>query len=365
MANIVAYAIAVIAVLAAAVLYRLETFEAAAYPEHELTRVGAPALVAAKRNDRLLRGSEKIGEGKLVGPEDIAYDPKTGVIYTGGEDGWISRVSVTESVVEKWVNTGGRPLGIVHGVHGEVIVADAYKGLLNISRNGEMEVLSDEAEGLKFKLTDAVDIGPDGTLYFTDASYKYSVHHAFFDLMEGTPHGRLLSYHPSTKQTTLLLKDLYFANGVAVSADQTFLIVCETPMARCKKYFIQGPRAGSVEMFVENLPGLPDNIRYDGHGLYWIALATDSSFLKMVQPYPWIRKLIGMLDKYVGRPSMEKNGGTIAVDLEGKAIAHYYDEELSYVTSCNKIAHHLYCGSLISPYITRLDLTRYPATSSS
>lgn len=42
----------------------------------------------------------------------------------------------------------------------------------------------------------------------------------------------------------------------------------------CKKYYIEGPKAGSVEMFVENLPGIPDNIRYDGHGLYWIALST-------------------------------------------------------------------------------------------
>lgn len=92
-------------------------------------------------------------------------------------------------------------------------------------------MLTDEAEGLKFKLTDAVDIGPDGTLYFTDASSKYSIEHAFLDMMDGRPHGRFLSYDPSTKQTTVLLKDLYFANGVALSHDQTFVIVCETAMS--------------------------------------------------------------------------------------------------------------------------------------
>lgn len=104
------------------------------------------------------------------------------------------------------------------------------QGLLNISRDGAIELLTDEAEGLKFKLTDAVDIGPDGTLYFTDASYKHTVDHAFFDLIEGKPHGRFLSYDPSTKQTKVLVKDLYFANGVAVSADKTFVIFCETAM---------------------------------------------------------------------------------------------------------------------------------------
>ncbi|KAG6387677.1 hypothetical protein SASPL_152869 [Salvia splendens] len=121
------YAVAAVAVLAAALLYSFATFDPAVFPEHEL------ALVAPKQNDRMLSGSERIGEGELVSPEDIAYDPQTGLIYTGGEDGWISKVafkdSAAQSVVEKWVNTGGRPLGIAHGLHGEVIVADAFKCL--------------------------------------------------------------------------------------------------------------------------------------------------------------------------------------------------------------------------------------------
>ncbi|KAI3722894.1 hypothetical protein L2E82_34073 [Cichorium intybus] len=72
-------------------------------------------------------GSEKIGEGQLLAPEDILYDPKLGVIYTGCVDGWIKRVTVNESVVEDWVNTGGRPLGLALGNSGEVYVADGFK----------------------------------------------------------------------------------------------------------------------------------------------------------------------------------------------------------------------------------------------
>ncbi|KAG6385843.1 hypothetical protein SASPL_154724 [Salvia splendens] len=105
-----------------------------------------------------------------------------------------------------------------------------YYGLLNISKDGAIQVLTDEAEGLKFKLTDAVDIGANDKLYFTDASYKYGVDQAFLELMVGRPHGRFLSYDPSTKKTSVLLKDLYSANGVTLSADHTFVIVCETVM---------------------------------------------------------------------------------------------------------------------------------------
>ncbi|KAI3798797.1 hypothetical protein L1987_34076 [Smallanthus sonchifolius] len=78
-------------------------------------------------NPRVLHGSEKIGEGQLLGPEDIMYDPKLGVIYTSCGDGWIKRVTVNESAVEDWVNTGGRPLGLALGYSGEVYVADAFK----------------------------------------------------------------------------------------------------------------------------------------------------------------------------------------------------------------------------------------------
>lgn len=99
---------------------------------------------------------------------------------------------------------------------------------MNISNDGLIELLTDEAEGLKFKLTDAVDIGRDGTLYFTDASYKYGLHEHIWDILEGRPYGRFLSYNPSTKETRVLVRDLYFANGVAVSPDQSFVIFCET-----------------------------------------------------------------------------------------------------------------------------------------
>ena len=31
---------------------------------------------------------------------------------------------------------------------------------------------------------------------------------------------------------------------------------------------------GKLEKFIDDLPGMPDNIHHDGKGHYWIALAT-------------------------------------------------------------------------------------------
>jgi len=72
-------------------------------------------------------GSENVAVGQVLGPEDFLYDAALGVVYTGCEDGWIKRITVNESVVEDWVNTGGRPLGLAFDGNGDLVVADAYK----------------------------------------------------------------------------------------------------------------------------------------------------------------------------------------------------------------------------------------------
>ncbi|XP_004509421.1 protein STRICTOSIDINE SYNTHASE-LIKE 5-like isoform X2 [Cicer arietinum] len=309
-------------------------------------------------------GSETLAKGKVAGPEDLLYDATLGVVYTGCEDGWIKRVtlneSVDDSVVENWVNTGGRPLGLAFYGNGDLIVADADLGLLRITREKEIEVLVNEIEGLKFKLTDGVDVANDGTIYFTDASYKYSVKDSILDILEGNPNGRFLSYNPTTKKTTLLLTHLYFPNGVAVSPDQQFVVFCETVLMNCKKYYIKGQKRGSIEKFCD-LPGMPDNIHYDGHGLFWIGIATGiTPEMDLMLRYPIIRKTLAIVTKKVPSLNLSKKGGVITVDLEGKPITHYYDPKLS-LTIGIKIGNHIYCGSILYPYLIRLNIEQYPA----
>ncbi|KAL8134156.1 protein STRICTOSIDINE SYNTHASE-LIKE 5-like [Apium graveolens] len=343
--------------------YQLDSFDVAPLPMHELTRY---PIIAPLLNGQMLHGADKIAVGKMVGPEDFLYDSGSGLLYTGCLDGWIKRVTVNDSaddsVVEDWVNTGGRPLGLVKGLHGEIVVADAVKGLLKVSEDGVIELLTDSAEGQQFKITDGVDVAEDGIIYFTDASYKYSLHEFGLDILEGRPYGRLLSYNPSTRQTKVLVRDLYFANGVAVSPDQKFVVFCETPMRRCKKYNIEDEITST---FVDSLPGFPDNIRYDGEGHFWIGLGSEFTNLwHYVQTYPLLRKVAGIITKYRGLPPILKSGGAILVDLQGKAIEHYYDPSLVFITGAIKLRDHLYAGSIVYPYIIRLNVTRFPATSS-
>ncbi|KFK34387.1 hypothetical protein AALP_AA5G138500 [Arabis alpina] len=352
----------IIPLLISIVLYRLDTFDPAQIPSeaYDPPTTSNPPLY----NDRFLTGAEFIGVGHLDKPEDIIYHPDSGLIYTGCVDGWVKRVSLhesaNESVVEDWVNTGGRPLGIAFGLDGEVIVADADKGLLSISSDGKnIELLSDEAEGVKFKITDAVAVADNGVMYFTDASSKYNLLDFSFDVLEGKPHGRLLSYDPATRTTRVLLKDLYFANGVSMSPDQTHLIFCETLMRRCNKYNIREER---VEPFIQGLSGYPDNIRYDEDGHYWIAMPSAVTKLwKLSMKHPFLRKITAIAAKYGIEPMFMENSGVLQVDLEGNPIALYHEQSLSHLSTGLKIGKYLYCGSLLHSHIMRLDLLKYPA----
>lgn len=70
-----------------------------------------------------------------------------------------------------------------------------------------------------------------------------------------------------------MLDGLYFANGVAVSPDQSFVLVAEMVRYRVRRYWLDGLERGTVDTFVENLPGFPDNIRSNGKGTFWIGLS--------------------------------------------------------------------------------------------
>ncbi|KAK6232098.1 hypothetical protein SCA6_002171 [Theobroma cacao] len=83
--------------------------------------------------------------------------------------------------------------------------------------------------------------------------------------------GRLLKYNKSSKEVTVLLRGLAFANGVALSKDSSFVLVAETTTCRILRLWLRGPNAGNVEVFSE-LPGFPDNIRRNKKGEFWVAL---------------------------------------------------------------------------------------------
>eukprot|EP01018_Ginkgo_biloba_P021940 Gb_02716 [translate_table: standard] len=306
-------------------------------------------------NDRLQK-AEKLGLGLLPNPEDLALD-KHKRLYTACSDGWIKRILLDQAGlrVENWTYVGGRPLGLAFGPNEELIVCDPFQGLLNVTE-GKVEVLSTEVYGLKLKIVDGLDVTKEGVVYFTDASDKFQPEDFLLDCFEYRPHGRLLKYDPTTKTTTVLVTDIYFANGVALSSQQDFLIFCETLLFRCRKYWLKGENKGSVESFIENLPGFPDNIRYDGKGTFWIGIpGTRGVFWDLFAKHTSLRHVLFWLSKFIDvERFLFKNAGILGVSENGEVIAFYSDPMRHMVTGGFKIDDHLYFVSTHENSISRL-----------
>ena len=104
----------------------------------------APPLEGDFAPNRLLQGMELFPTPKTRAPEDVAVD-RNGRVYVGVEEGQILRYSPDGADAEVFADTGGRPLGLDFDVDGNLIVADAFKGLLSLSPEGTITVLCVEA----------------------------------------------------------------------------------------------------------------------------------------------------------------------------------------------------------------------------
>lgn len=60
---------------------------------------------------------------------------------------------------------------------------------------------------------------------------------------------------------------------------------------RLMRYWLAGPRTGEVEVFA-NLPGLPDNVRRNGKGQFWVAIDCCRTPIQEVLSHnPWIKNI--------------------------------------------------------------------------
>ncbi len=315
----------------------------------------APELAGPFAPNNDLGATIRIELDDGAGPEDIAVDA-AGNVYGGLLDGRIARRPIADSAAdwETFADTGGRPLGFAFDDQGRLVVADATKGLLRIDADGAIEVLATEHGGRPFAFADDVDIGPDGVIYFTDASDRFTFTNWKDDALEHRPRARLLAYDPRTSEVELLIDRMVFANGVAVAEDGSFLLVNETWEYRVQRYWLTGPRAGEHEIFLDNLPGFPDGISRGSDGIYWIALAsTRDELLDKLADKPWLRKVIRRLPPFL-HPKPKRYGFVLGVDAAG-TIRHNLQapDPAPYapITSVEEVDGVLWLGSLSEPAI--------------
>jgi sugar lactone lactonase YvrE len=318
-----------------------------------------PPLEGDYAANTLLQSMELIATPNSAGPEDVAIDAD-GRIYIGVVEGKILRYDADGTNPQVFAETGGRPLGLDFDVDGNLIVADAVAGLISIDSDGEITILCTEADGVPLGFTDDVDVDSQNVAWFSDASVKWDHHQVMNEALESRPNGRLVKYDIGTGECVTVLDGLYFANGVAVSPDETYILVNETMRYRTKRVFVRGPRAGVVETFIDNLPGFPDGISTGSDGVFWLAIyAPRNDLLDDAAPTPWLRRVIYRVPEPL-KPKPKRHPFVLGLDQTGKIVHNLQDSEgrsFSKSTSAEQYGDVLYIGSLTEPAFGRFDLS--------
>lgn len=333
------------------------------------TRLGRPVAwprpAAQPLTGRFRRNQALAGLTRLCalpggfGPESLAIGPDHS-LYAGFEDGRIARFDTRGHFLKVVANTGGRPLGLRFHPDGDLIVCDARRGLLRVSLAGEVRVLCDHAEGLRLGFTDDLDVSADGRFaWFTDASSQWGFGEDHLDLIEHGGHGRFLRHDFARGETTVLMRGLQFCNGVALGPDEAYVLVTETGAYRVHRYWLKGEKAGTHDIFIDNLPGFPDNIRFNGRDRFWLALPVPRNpLLDALAPHPLLRFAFLQYARKGPLP-VSHAGMVLALDLDGRPGLNpqcHGKGRYAFITQALEAGPWLYVSSLHEPTLARIAL---------
>jgi sugar lactone lactonase YvrE len=323
-----------------------------------------PGYAGAHAPNTRLAGLKMIALGAEEGPEHVMIG-KDGKLYTTVASGNILRMNPDGSAQEVFANTGGRVLGFDFDAAGNLIAADAMKGLLSVSPDKKVTLLSDRVGADPIRYADAVVVASNGKIYLSDASTRFAptqwggtFEASVLDIVEQACSGRILEYDPATRATRIVAKGLSFANGVALSQDEQWLFVNETGKYRVWKVSVKADNfdlgqasarpSPQASVVLSNLPGYPDNLMRGQEGRIWLGFAKPRNpTIDNLADQPFMRKLTLRLPRFMW-PIPKTYGHVIAFTEDGRIVADLQDPSGSYpeTTGVTETRERLYIQSL-------------------
>ena len=112
----------------------------------------------------------------------------------------------------------------------------------------------------------------------------------------------------------------------------------------------------ATEIFIDNLPGFPDNINNGLNGRFWIGLvAPRSAVLDRYSGSPFVRKIMQRLPAAL-RPRAVPSTHLIAIDGDGNVLMNLQDSEARFpaITGALETTRNLYLTSLFGNRLARV-----------
>ena len=323
-----------------------------------------PGYSGAHAANSRLAGLQMIDLGAESGPEHIAIG-RDGKLYTTVESGRILRMNPDGTEQSVFASTGGRVLGFDFDAAGNLIAADAVKGLLSISSDGKVSVLTDSVningQPDPIRYADAVVVAPTGKMYLSDASTRFApkdwggtFEASVLDILEQLSTGRILEFDPATQATRVVAHGLSFANGVALSLDGQHVFVNETGKYRVWKIAVASQdldvrqTSNQATVLFDNLPGYPDNLMRGRDGKIWLGFAKPRNpTIDNLATQPFMREVTLRLPRALW-PIPKSYGHVMAFTEDGKVVADLQDPSGTYPesTGVTETADRLYIQSL-------------------
>ena len=291
-----------------------------------------------------------------------------------------------------------------------LFIVDAYHGIyiINLNKKTVDHVITPSTEIYPNNINNTIitkipkffndlDVTKDGTIYFSDSSYKNTRSENRKEVLDGAPRGRIFKVKPKyfrgDGKLNVMICGLHFPNGVQLENDKSLLLVESARFRVLKlnlkdKIFDNGlllhscDEYGSMYQYLKNnsdnnnsnnnnnglsilldgAPGFMDNIRQGLYSYeYLIGVGAKSSkpfsLLYLAYQSNILRNIIGRIIpmRYVEK-LVPKYGLVLVIDSSGKITSTYKDETGETISSISEAQFHpktksLLLGSHSNPFL--------------
>ncbi|NME69821.1 SMP-30/gluconolactonase/LRE family protein [Flammeovirga aprica] len=331
------------------------------------TPVASEIEVDGLDTSNYLTHSKQVSLLGFSGAEDFAMD-KEGNLYCGTHNshedftgGAILKIDTSLNVeafikTEKWVT------GMHFNADNELIILMNGVGLLKVNEDKSFDtLLTQTPDGKALLMGSGLDISSEGKIYFNNLSSEMTTSTKTINrlILEMKPDGGVYCFDPKTHKTEIISPGNYFGNGLVLSEDENSILVSETSKYRILRYWVSGKKKGQYEVFMDNLPGFPNNLKRSSNGNYWLGFTTKrSQQLDDIHPKPWMKKMVFAMPDFM-KPKADKYAMVMEISESGEILRVFTDQNGEVVKEAGAVLESngkLYLGGDIVSEVAVFDL---------